>query len=124
MSNLIDKIPLVIRAALARAAWTFIVVLVPALGTGAATDLDYLTAANIALGAAVLSFAKSLIVGMPETVPVEFTSQTDYSNTAQGFVRHVVASAGGRVVAEAHFAAPAIDVPTPVKRTRKAAPTA
>lgn len=73
MSNLIDKIPLVIRAALARAAWTFVVVLVPALGTGAATDLDYLAAANIALGAAVLSFAKSLIVGMPETQPVEST---------------------------------------------------
>ena len=62
-----------LKAAGIRALWTFLVTLVPALGTGAATDLDYLTAANIALGAALLSFAKSLIVGMPETQPTEST---------------------------------------------------
>jgi hypothetical protein len=39
------------------AAWTFFVTVLPALAVGAATDLRYFTAADIALGAAVLSRA-------------------------------------------------------------------
>ena len=80
MQSLIAKIPFTVRAALARAAWTVLVTIVPALGVGAATDLDYVTAATIALGAAILSFVKSLAVGMPETTPVlvePFTGSVD-----------------------------------------------
>ena len=57
-----------VKAAGVRALRTFLQVLIPALGAGALTELNYLTAASIAGGAAVISFLQGVLAGLPEAV--------------------------------------------------------
>lgn len=55
-----------IKAAAIRALRTFLQTLIPALGAGAVTELDYLGAASIAAGAAVISLLHGILSGLPE----------------------------------------------------------
>lgn len=55
-----------LKAAGVRALRTFLQTLIPALGAGALTELDYIGSASIAAGAAVISFLQGILAGLPE----------------------------------------------------------
>jgi len=55
-----------VKAAGMRALRTFLQVLIPALGAGAITELDYMGGLGIAAGAALISFLQGVLVGLPE----------------------------------------------------------
>lgn len=60
----------IVRAASTRALRTLIQVLLAVLGTGAITDLNYVEAASVAGGAALLSFLQGVLNGLPEVADV------------------------------------------------------
>lgn len=62
------------RAALTRATRTLLQVLIPALGAGAITDLDYVGAVSIAAGAALISLLQGVLAGLPEAPQVSESS--------------------------------------------------
>lgn len=77
-----------IKAAGTRALRTFIQTLIPALGAGALTELNYLQAASIAGAAALIAFLQGILAGLPEATegPAEYfptptTTYTPESNT-------------------------------------------
>lgn len=55
-----------LKAAGVRALRTFIQVLIPALGAGTITELDYLPALSIAAGAAFISLLQGVLGSLPE----------------------------------------------------------
>lgn len=55
-----------LKAAATRSARTFIQVLIPALGAGAITELDYLPALSVAAGAALISLLQGVLGSLPE----------------------------------------------------------
>lgn len=55
-----------VRPAAIRAIRTFLQVLIPALGAGAITELDYLGAVSIAAGATLIAFLQGILGGLPE----------------------------------------------------------
>lgn len=55
-----------LKAAGVRALRTFLQTLIPALGAGAITDLDYLGGVSIAGGAALISLLQGLVLSLPE----------------------------------------------------------
>lgn len=57
-----------IKAAGIRATRTFLQTLIPALGAGAVTELDYLGGLSIAAGAALISLLQGVLAGLPEAV--------------------------------------------------------
>ncbi|SNS43948.1 phage r1t holin [Micrococcales bacterium KH10] len=58
-----------LKAAAIRAARTAIQTLIPALGAGAITDLNWIGGVSIAAGAGVLSFLQGILAGLPEADP-------------------------------------------------------
>ena len=67
-----------LQAAATRAVRTFIQVLIPALGAGAVTELDYIGGASLAAGAAILSLLQGLLRGLPEAD--EYAVMDDYAD--------------------------------------------
>jgi hypothetical protein len=63
-----------------RALRTFLQTLIPALGAGAITDLDYLGGLSIAAGAALISLLQGLAQGLPEAEPGILEDGTDDSD--------------------------------------------
>lgn len=55
-----------LKAAVVRAVRTFLQTLIPALGAGALTELDYLGGLSIAAGAALVSLLQGLLLSLPE----------------------------------------------------------
>lgn len=60
-----------VKASGIRALRTFLQVVIPALGVGAVTELDYVGSASIAAGAALIAFLQGILGGLPEVSPVE-----------------------------------------------------
>lgn len=63
--------PNLLKASAVRALRTFLQTLIPALGAGAITDLDYLGGLSIAAGAALISLLQGLAQGLPEAETIE-----------------------------------------------------
>lgn len=79
-----------LKAAAIRAFRTFLQVLIPALGAGAITELDYIGAASIAVSAALLSFLQGILSTLPEIdaqealVEADMQHETDLYNFIEG----------------------------------------
>lgn len=63
---MLDRIKTNLTAAAIRALRTFLQTLLPALGAGAITELDYLGALSIAAGATLISFLQGVLGSLPE----------------------------------------------------------
>ena len=72
-----------LQAALVRALRTFLQTLIPALGAGAITDLDYVGGLSIAAGAALLSFLQGALRGLPES-PDPYDDMDGWADPVEG----------------------------------------
>ena len=81
-----------IKAAGVRALRTFIQTVIPALGAGALTELNYVEAASIAGAAALISFLQGVLAGLPEAVesvavvyePTEYLPEGNFVTDSAG----------------------------------------